>query len=99
MTDSEKPKLVDSIVIQRKEDIDDLLERAAQRGAERVLAQLGIENGHAADDIRELRGLLDAWREARRAAWQAVVKAVVTGLLAVALIGLSIKLKLMGGGQ
>lgn len=99
MTDSKTPRVLESIVLQRKEDIDDLLERAAQRGAERVLAHLGIDNGHAADDIRELRGLLDAWREARRAAWTAVVKAVVTGLLAVALIGIGIKLKLMGGSQ
>jgi hypothetical protein len=44
----------------RKEDFDDLLDRSAERGAERVLAHLGLENGHAARDIRELRGLIEA---------------------------------------
>ena len=38
----------------RMEDFDDLLEQAAERGAERCLAHLGLENGHAARDIREL---------------------------------------------
>jgi len=36
----------------RPEDLDDLLTRAAERGAERCLAHLGLENGHAARDIR-----------------------------------------------
>lgn len=41
--------------------LDALLEQAAQRGAERgatqVLARLGLENGHAAGDVRELRSI------------------------------------------
>jgi hypothetical protein len=83
----------------RKEDFDDLLDRAAERGAERVLAHLGLENGHAARDIRELRGLIEAWRDARRTAWQTAVKVVTTGILAALLVGAAIKLKLVGGGQ
>ncbi len=83
----------------RPEDLDDLLTRAAERGAERCLAHLGLENGHAARDIRELRDLLEAWRDARRTAWQTAVKVITTGLLAALLVGAAIKLKLMGGGQ
>ena len=83
----------------RKEDFDDLLDRAAERGAERCLAHLGLENGHAARDIRELRGLIEAWRDARRTAWQTAVKVVTTGILAALLVGAAIKLKLVGGGQ
>ena len=83
----------------RPEDLDDLLTRAAERGAERCLARLGLENGHAARDIRELRDLLEAWREARRTAWQTTIKVVTTGILAALLVGTAIKLKLMGGGQ
>lgn len=83
----------------RPEDLDDLLTRAAERGAERCLAHLGLENGHAARDIRELRDLLDAWREARHTAWQTIIKVATTGLLAVILVGAAIKLKLMGGTQ
>ena len=81
------------------DEMEDLLDCAAERGAERVLAHLGLENGHAASDIRELRDLLGAWHEARRTAWQTVIKTVTTGLLAILLVGAAIKLKLMGGGQ
>ena len=89
--------LVENMLLLRKEDFDDLLDRAAERGAERCLANLGLENGHAAKDIHELRDLLEAWRDARRTAWQTTVKVVTTGILAALLIGAAIKLKLMGG--
>ena len=83
----------------RPDDLDELLTRAAERGAERALACLGLQNGHAAADIRDLRGLIEAWREARRTAWQTAVKVVTTGVLAALLVGVAIKLKLMGGAQ
>lgn len=83
----------------RSDDLDDLLTRAAERGAERCLAHLGLENGHAARDIRELRDLLEAWRDARRTAWQTTVKVITTGILAALLVGAAFKLKLMGGAQ
>jgi len=63
MTDLEQQApavLVENMLLLRKEDFDDLLDRAAERGAERALAHLGLENGHAAKDIRELRDLLEA---------------------------------------
>lgn len=99
MTDPEKTALIENMLLFRKEDFDDLLDRAAERGAERVLAHLGLENGHVARDIRELRGLIEAWRDARRTAWQTAVKVITTGILAALLVGAAIKLKLVGGGQ
>jgi len=91
--------LVENMLLLRKEDFDELLDRAAERGAERCLAHLGLENGSAAKDIRELRDLLEAWRDARRTAWQTAVKVITTGILAALLVGAAIKLKLMGGVQ
>ncbi len=99
MIDSEKSAQIENMLILRKDDFDELLNRAAERGAERVLAHLGLENGHAARDIGELRSLLEAWRDARRTAWQTAVKVVTTGVLAALLVGAAIKLKLMGGPQ
>ena len=99
MIDYEKSALIENMLLLRKEDFDELLDRAAERGAERVLAHLGLENGHAARDIGELRSLLEAWRDARRTAWQTAVKVVTTGILAALLVGAAIKLKLMGGPQ
>tara|TARA_E500000318_G_scaffold111120_1_gene128565 strand:+ start:1664 stop:1897 length:234 start_codon:yes stop_codon:yes gene_type:complete len=46
----------------------------------------------AARDIRELRDLLDA----RRTAWQTIIKVVKTGVLTMLLLGVAIKLKLFG---
>jgi hypothetical protein len=89
----------ESMVSLPQDDFEVLLDRAAERGAERVLAHLGLENGHAARDIRELRDLLWAWRDARRTAWQTTVKVITTGILAALLVGAAIKLKLMGGAQ
>jgi len=101
MTDQEQQPaaLVENMLLLRREEFDDLLDRAAERGAERALAHLGLENGHAAKDIRDLRDLLQAWRDARRTAWQTAVKVVTTGILAALLVGAAIKLKLMGGAQ
>ncbi len=100
MTDTEpQPAQVENMLLLRKEDFDELLDRAAERGAERCLAHLGLENGHAARDIRELRGLLEAWRDARRTAWQTTIKVLTTGILAALVVGAAIKLKIMGGPQ
>jgi len=100
MTEETQPAtLVENMLLLRREEFDDLLDRAAERGAERALAHLGLENGHAAKDIRDLRDLLQAWRDARRTAWQTAVKVVTTGILAALLVGAALKLKLMGGAQ
>ena len=50
MTEPEQqaPTLVENMLLLRREDFDELLDRAAERGAERVLTHLGLENGHAA---------------------------------------------------
>ena len=100
MTEETQPAtIVENMLLLRREEFDDLLDRAAERGAERALAHLGLENGHAAKDIRELRDLLQAWRDACRTAWQTAVKVITTGILAALLVGAAIKLKLMGGAQ
>ena len=98
MTEKGKAALVENLLVLSREDFEDLLDRAAERGAERCLSHLGLENGHAAGDIRELRDLVDAWRDARRTAWQVFVRVLTTGVLAALLLGLSVKMKLFGGG-
>jgi len=60
---------------------------------------VGLENGHAAKDIRGLRGLIEAWRQARQTAWQTLIKLLTTGILVALIVGASIKLKLYGSVQ
>lgn len=43
-----------------------LVEEAADYGAARALARLGLEGAVAAQDMREVRDLLDSWRDAKR---------------------------------
>jgi hypothetical protein len=57
------------------------------KGAKRALAALGLENGHAAKDIRDLRGLIEAWRQARQTAWQTLIKLLTTGILVALIVG------------
>lgn len=82
-----------------QEEFEEMLERAAERGARHALAEVGLEGSEAANDIRELRGLLDAFNEAKRTAGLTVVKMLVTGLVMALLAGAFVKLKLFGGGQ
>ncbi len=79
MTDPEKAVLVENMLLMRKEDFDEMLNNAA----ERCLGHLGLENGSAAKDIRDLRDLLEAWRDARRTAWRTAIRVITTGVLAV----------------
>ncbi len=94
-TDNDYPEILNL----RPDDLEELLTRAAGKGAERALAALGLENGHAAKDIRDLRGLIEAWRQARQTAWQTLIKLLTTGFLVALIVGASIKLKLYGGVQ
>ncbi len=98
MTDPQKPALVDNMLLLRKEDFE-LLDRAAERGARRALADVGLDGDDAAHDIRELRGLLDAFNSAKHTAWQTVIKMVTTGFLLALVAGAFIKFKVFGGGQ
>ena len=82
-----------------QEEFEAILERAAERGARHALAEVGLDGPEAAHDIRELRGLLDAFNEAKKTAGLTIVKMLVTGLVMVLLAGAFLKLKLFGGGQ
>lgn len=73
-----------------------LMEEAAEAGAARALARLGLADRAAGDDITKLRELLSAWRDVRRAAGMAVLGWLVRILLAGLVIGLAVKLKLIG---
>jgi hypothetical protein len=82
-----------------KQDFEEMLERAAERGARHALHEVGLDGTDAAHDIRELRNLLDAFNVAKKTAGLTIVKMVVTGLVMAILTGTLIKLKLFGGAQ
>jgi flagellar motor switch protein FliG len=79
-------------------EFEAILARAAEEGAKRALADVGLEGDEAALDIRDLRSMLDLLRLVRRTAVQTVVRAVTTAVLLALLAGVAIKLKIFGGG-
>ena len=68
-----------------------VVEEAAELGARRALASLGLEDAEAGKDMRELRGLLGAWRDAKKSAVQAVAGWFVRLVLALLVVGIAVK--------
>ncbi len=79
-------------------EFEALLARAAQQGARRALADVGLDGKDAALDIRDLRSLLDCIRFVRRTAVQTSVHLITTGVILALLAGIAVKLKIFGGG-
>jgi hypothetical protein len=72
-----------------------LVEEAAETGAERALGALGLRDEKARRDMDELRELLQAWRDAKKSAWQAVASWAVRIVLALLVLGMSVRLGLL----
>ncbi len=74
------------------EELEDMLDRSAKRGAKLVLRELGLQDETAAVDIREIRSLLDTWRQTRLSIWNTFVK--ITTIAVFTFIGAAIWMKL-----
>lgn len=62
-------------------DLEAVIERAAKRGAREALESIGLHDDYAGHDVRELRGLLDAWRGAKKTMWRTVTQFVTMAML------------------
>ena len=69
-----------------EEKLEDMLDRAAKRGASAALREVGLHDDDARKDILEMRNLLEMWRDTRRGVWSSIVKmstvAVITFIAA-----------------
>lgn len=63
------------------EELEALLDRAAKRGAKEALREVGLHDDDARSDIREMRDLLDTFRETRRGVWSTMVKFLTVAVL------------------
>jgi hypothetical protein len=79
-------------------EFEALMARAAEEGARRALADVGLDGREAAMDVRDLRALLDCIRFIRRTAVQTSVHLVTTGIILALLAGIALKLKVFGPG-
>lgn len=81
-------------------DIDDdmlllLLDKAAEAGAKRALEKIGLHDDDAVTDVRELRGLLDTWREAKKTVGVTIAKVITTTILATLAAGFMLNFGIM----
>ena len=63
------------------EELEDMMDRAARRGAKEALRSIGLLDDDAIKDIIEMRSLLEAWRDTRKSVWSTVVKVTTVALL------------------
>ena len=64
-----------------KEQIEEMLDSAAKRGASQALREIGLQDDTAANDISEMRSLLDAWRLTKKSVWSTTVKMGTVAIL------------------
>jgi len=63
------------------EELEDIIDRAARRGACEALKSLGLQDEDAQKDITEMRTLLDAYRDTKKSIWTTFVRITTVALL------------------
>tara|TARA_R100001440_G_scaffold8729_1_gene16514 strand:+ start:286 stop:540 length:255 start_codon:yes stop_codon:yes gene_type:complete len=63
------------------EELEEMLDNAARRGAKEALRSIGLLDDDAAKDIIEMRNLIEAWRDTRKSIRSTVVKMITVGVL------------------
>jgi hypothetical protein len=72
-------------------ELELLLQKAAECGAKKALHDIGLHDEDAANDMRELRGILDTWRDTKATAWKTFVGWFTKGLILLILAGVYFK--------
>ena len=75
------------------EAIEQMICRAAKQGAKEALESVGLHDKEAGDDLRELRGLLEAWRSTKRTVWSQIIKATTMAVLGAIVAGTWLQFK------
>lgn len=78
------------------DDLKKILAVAAEEGANKALKAVGLDGPNAANDINEARSLLEAYRSAKKTAWQTFVRLFTTALFGALIAGVVVKLKVFG---
>ena len=63
------------------EELEDMLDRAAKRGAQEALSALGLQDVDAQRDLHEMRSLLEAYRDTKKSIWSTAVRITTVALL------------------
>jgi hypothetical protein len=68
-------------------ELELLIDRAAKNGAKEALKDIGLYDDDARDDVKEIRSLLEAWRDTKRTVGQTVARFSTMALLALLAAG------------
>jgi len=79
-----------------EQEIEVLIDRAAKEGAKQALRDIGLSDSDAYDDVKELRSLLETWRDTKRTVGQTIARMVTTALLTALAAGVWMN---WGGGK
>tara|TARA_R110002167_G_scaffold208909_1_gene412847 strand:- start:242 stop:496 length:255 start_codon:yes stop_codon:yes gene_type:complete len=63
------------------DELEAMLDRAARRGAKHALSSIGLLDDQAHKDITEMRSLIEAWRDTRKAFWTTTVRVSTVAVL------------------
>lgn len=72
-------------------EIDALIARAAKAGAREALKDIGLQDDNAIHDLKELRDLLDSWREIRKSVAHTAIKIITMAVLGALVTGMYFK--------
>lgn len=72
-----------------KAEIEKLIEQAAEKGAEKALAKVGLGDADAGADVRDLRDWLKACRIIKSEALKTAVSITIKTLIMAVIIGLA----------
>ena len=64
-----------------KSELKILILEAAEKGSDRALARIGLHDENAVHDVKELRGLLEGWRETKSSIWKTIIRWVTMAVL------------------
>ena len=70
------------------EELEVIIQHAAQEGAKQALKEIGLSDQDAYDDVKELRSLLDTWRDTKQTVGQTVTRIFTTAILTALAVGI-----------
>lgn len=73
------------------DEIEIIIRRAAKAAAEEALRDVGLHDDNAIHDLKELRDLLDSWREVRKSVVHTAVKIITVAVLGALMTGVWLK--------
>lgn len=81
-----------SIIEITRQELDAIIDAAAERGAAKALRSLGLDDDKAPHDIRDLRSLMSSWRDIKNESFRTAAKMITTALITALLIGAAAQL-------